>query len=604
LSGKVLLFRVLIYLFAVTWGAIQAWNYRFELFFGDSQAYFDMANYYAQGEFGKAVSLYWSPLYPMISGALFALFKPDPYWQFFQVKFVNLFFLVVCFLTYEFFFVQLYRYYLEVVVKADPARQLIDRNTLLFCGYALLLLYSLSFGGVHQDTPDMINACTFFLSGGLVLRLIIEPTVRHATIFGVSLGLGYLCKAIMFPMSVIYEALILMRFAPIGFNFKRNFKYTAVSLAVMSIFAVPWIWTLSNYLGALTFGESAKFVYINLVENKDPLTVEGLKHPPRVIFEKPRIREYATPVNGTVPFLYDLGWWTYGAKIHVKVSDLAMVIFCDLLYYFETFLALPALIAAYVAIKSRTNPLSWKNTIATAPIWIPPVALCAQYALVNNVYMIPYINRYFIAAYPLMMLATLIALRVPPDPDANVEENQSQGSKLLVRRNVINSACVITAMLCLILAAPRFIYDVSGLAQERQNSWFKIAKALEDAGIKSGDHVAQLGGRLHRNTQYTEPNKIKLIASVYDEDYFWTLDEKKREEVYSVLRKAGAKALVYVWTPDLEDPIITRDLDIFAKITGVKLKSPFKEFPLPANPTGWTEVPGTQASFYILGSGE
>jgi hypothetical protein len=603
LPDKVLLLRVLIYIFAVTWGAIQAWNYRFELFFGDSQAYFDMANYYAQGEFGKAVSLYWSPLYPMISGAMFALFKPDPYWQFYQVKFVNLFFLLVVFLSYDLFFVQLYRYYLEVVVKADPVRQIIDRNVLMFCGYALLILYSLSFGGVHQDTPDMINACTFFLSGGLVLRLLIEPTVRHAAVFGVSLGLGYLCKAIMFPMSLIYEALVLMRFAPLGFNIK-NLKFAVISIATMSIFAVPWVWTLSNYLGALTFGESAKFVYINLVENKDPLTVEGLKHPPRVIFDKPRIREYATPVNGTVPFLYDLGWWTYGAKIHVKVSDLAMVILCDLLYYFETFLALPILITTYVSIKSRTNPLSWKNAIATAPIWIPPAALCAQYALVNNVYMIPYINRYFIAAYPLMMLATLIALRVAPNKNDGNQQTQASKPTRPAEKNLVNSACLITAILCLTLATPRLIYDVSGLAQERQNSWFNIAKALADAGIKSGDHVAQLGGRLHRNTQYTEPNKIKLIASVYDEDYFWSLDEAKREEVYSVLRKAGAKALIYVWTPDLEDPIITRDLELFARVTGVKLKSPFKEFPLPSNPTGWKEVPGAQASFYILDSGD
>lgn len=594
---KVLLLRILVYIFVVTWGALQAWNYRFELFFGDSQAYFDMATYYSRGEFGKAVSLYWSPLYPMVAGAMFALFKPDPYWQFFQIKFVNLFFLVVVFLTYDFLFKQLYRHYTDVIVNADSDRQIIDRNILHFCGYALLILYSLSFGGVHQDTPDMINACNFFLSGGLVLRLLMEPTVRHACIFGLSLGLGYLCKAIMFPMSLIYEALILLKFAPLGLNFKNNWKFAVISLVTMSVLAVPWIWTLSNYLGALTFGESAKFVYINLVENKDPLTVEGLKHPPRVIMEKPRIREYATPVNGTVPFLYDLGWWTYGAKIHVKFSDLAMVILCDLLYYFETFLALPLFIVAFVAVKSRSNPVSWKNVIATAPIWVPPAALCAQYGLVNNVYMIPYINRYFIAAYPLMMLATLVALRVRPRKNDGSETSGPEA-----RPNLVNTACIVTAVICLVLATPRFIFDVTGLAQERQNSWFKIAQSLEHAGIKSGDHVAQLGGRLHRNTQYTEANKIKLIASVYDEDYFWKLDDAKREEVYNVLRKAGAKALIYVWTPDLEDPIITRDLELFAKITGVKLRTPFKEFPLPSNPTGWKEVPGVQASYYILES--
>jgi len=47
LTDKVFLCRVMVYLVAIIWGAIQAWNYRFELFFGDSQQYFDMADYYS-----------------------------------------------------------------------------------------------------------------------------------------------------------------------------------------------------------------------------------------------------------------------------------------------------------------------------------------------------------------------------------------------------------------------------------------------------------------------------------------------------------------------------------------------------------------------------
>jgi hypothetical protein len=568
----------------MAWGAIQAWNYRFELFFGDSQAYFDMATYYSQGKFAEAVSLYWSPLYPMIAGAMFKVIPQDPYWQFFQFKFVNLFFLPIVFLSYDFFFGQFYRYYTDIVANADPGREIADKNILRFCGYALLIQFSLAFGGVHQDTPDMINACTFFLSGGLLLRLLVAPTKLHACLFGLSLGFGYLCKAIMFCMSLIYEALLVLKYAPLKLNIKNNLMYVVLSLATMAILATPWICTLSGRVGKLTFGESAKFVYINLVENKDPLKVEGLEHPPRVIFEKPLIREYATPVPGTVPFLYDLGYWSYGAKVNIRVLDLVMVILCDLLYYLETFLYIPILVIGFVAFKSRSWPLSWKSIIASAPIWIPPVALCAQYALVNNLYMIPYIDRYFIAAYPLLMLAILISFRLPK----------------IQSGNLINKACLFTSILCLLIALPRLTFDVTGLFKERQNAWYQIAQALSEAGVKPGDQVAQLGGRLHRNTQYTEPHKIKLIASVYDEDYFWTLDETKRAEVYDCLRKAGARALVYVRIPDMEDPIITRDLKIISSVTGVKLKSPFKEFPVPTNTVGWKDVPGVEACYYIL----
>lgn len=583
MTDKVFLGRILVYIFALSWGAIQAWNNRFELFFGDSQAYFDMANYYAQGEFGKAVSLYWSPLYPMVAGAMFKIFQPDPYWQFLQFKVVNWIFLFVVFLSYDFFFAQLYRYYTEVIAKADPEREILDKNLLRFTGYSLLILFSLAFGGVHQDTPDMINACTFFFSGGLVLRLLVDPTKFHAALFGISLGFGYLCKAIMFPMALIYESLLLLKYAPLNLNVGKNIVYVVISLATMSILAAPWIATLSARVGTLTFGESAKFVYINLVENKDPLKVDGLKHPPRVINDKPLIREYATPVPGTVPFLYDLGYWTYGAKVNVKLSDLALVIGCDLLYYLETFFYIPIAVTLFLLIRTRSWPLPLKPLTMSAPIWIPPTALCAQYALVNNLYMIPYIDRYFIAAYPLMMLAILVSFKTKKADTFP-----------------LSKACKLTAVLCLLIASGRFVYDVTGLFQPRQNNWYTIAQSLKKSGIKSGDHVAQLGGRLHRNTQYTEPNKIKLIASVYDEEYFWNSPEEERKLVYDCLRNIGARALVYVRIPDMEDPIITRDLKIFSAITGAKLQSPFKEFPVPTRPTGWTPVPGVDAWYYIL----
>ena len=164
----------------------------------------------------------------------------------------------------------------------------------------------------------------------------------------------------------------------------------------------------------------------------------------------------------------------------------------------------------------------------------------------------------------------------------------------------MKNACAFTSIFCLLIASARLTYDVTGLFKERQNLWYGIAQSLSQAGIKPGDPVAQLGGRLHRNTQYTEPNKIKLIASVYDEEYFWTLDLSKKEDVYNCLRKTGAKALVYVRIPDMEDPIITRDLKILSSVFGMKLKSPFKEFPVPTDLTGWKTVPGVDAYYYIL----
>lgn len=577
LTDKVFLCRILVYLVAIIWGAIQAWNYRFELFFGDSQQYFDMADYYRHGEFGKAVSLYWSPLYPMIAGLFFKLFPPSSYWEFFQFKFINFAFLIATFFSYEFFFNQFYKYYTEVIVAADPDRQLIDRNTLLFCGYALVMLFALAFGGVHQDTPDMINAALFFLSSGFLLRQLVKPTIPAACLFGLTLGVGYLCKAIMFAMSLIYLGL--------NFVFKRNIVCFIATIACFAVIAAPWVWTMSNKVGKLSIGESAKFVYINLVEERDPIQAEGLVHPPRVIHKDPLIREYGDEVPGTCPFLYDLGYWTYGAIAHVKASDLLKVILSDLLYYTQTFLYIPIIIVGYIAIASRSWPLPFKSLWKTSPIWFPSFGLCAQYALVNNIFMIPYIDRYFIAAYPIAMLGILLAVRLP--------NNQSE--------KLLNKACVLTAILCLGIAfSTRLTFDISELFREKHHIWYDTAMALKQDGVKHGANVAQLGGRLHRNTQFTEPEKLRITASVLEEELFWKQSKEEREAIMDLLRKAGIHAVIYARIPDLEDPLVARDLKFIQNLFNLKLDLPFKNYPEPSDLTGWKQVPNSEVYYYLL----
>ncbi len=566
----------MVYLVAIIWGAIQAWNYRFELFFGDSQQYFDMAYYYSQGEFEKAVSLYWSPLYPMIAGLVFKLFPTPSYWQFLEFKFINLAALVATFFSYEFFFRHFYNYYTNIVVGADPDRALLSRNTLLFTGYALLILFALAFGGVHQDTPDMINAALFFLSSGFLLKQLVKPTKLGACLFGITLGFSYLCKAIMFCMAIVYLGL--------NFVFKRKIVCIVLTTACFAVVAAPWVWTMSNKVGKLSIGESAKFVYINLVEERDPIHAEGLIHPPRFLHKDPEIKEYGNDVPGTYPFLYDLGYWTQGAIAHVKAEDLIRVITYDLIYYFQTFLYIPTLVIGYLAIACRRWPFTVKSLWRSAPVWTPTLALCAQYALVNNLWMIPYIDRYFVAAYPIAMLGILIALRVP-----NSYEKQ------------LHRAALLNATICIVMAlSTRFAFDIYELTKEKHHIWYETAMALKNDGIKSGDKIAQLGGRLLRNNQYTEPEKLQIIATVGQEDLFWKQTKAQQQEVYEVLRKTGARALVFARVPDMEDPLITRDISVARDLLGVKLTMPFKNYVEPGDLTGWKQVPGREIYYYLL----
>lgn len=612
MTNKVFLWRVLIYLTAVVWGAIQAWNYRFELYFGDSQQFFDIAHYYRNGQFSEAVSTYWSPLYPMIEGLVFKLIAPSPYWEFLAFKLVNLIFLVTTFLSYEFFFAHFYKYYTDVIVTADPDRAVIDRNTLLFSGYSLLFLFTIGFVGVHQDTPDMVLATLVLLSSGFLLKQLLNPTKLTACLFGLTLGFGYLCKTIMFSMTIVYLGL--------NFVFKRNIVCILISFACFAVLATPWVWTISERMGQISFGESAKFIYINLVEERDPCKSEGLAHPIHFVENSPtEIRTYGDEVPGTVPFLYDLGYWTKGSKINFRIGDLSQVIFCSFIYYCQTFFYLPLLVVGFAGIASRSWPLSIRSLWKAMPVLAPALAFFAQYSMAHNLYILAYIDRYFVVAYPIAMLGILAAIRIPgksftkkPSPDQakaieigqidTVETSSDSDSDQLLRRSnrVLKTACVFSTIICFSIAFTfRFTHDVSELFVEKRPLWYDTAMALRNDGIKYGDQVAQLGMRLHRNTQFTEAEKLRITVSVAHDGEFWKLTREQKEEVLSILRKFGVRALVYAQIDDPEDSLFAKNLKIINKLFGVQVPT-IGGYPNPTDLTGWKQVPGYTIYYYLL----
>ena len=571
--------RFVVYFVALAWGALQAWNSRYELFFADSQQYFDMAYYFSQGEFAKTVSLYWSPLYPMVAGLLLKLFPAPAYWQFFQFKLVNLGILLATFVSFDFFFGQLYAYYSSAIVAEDTERAVIGKNALRFCGYALLLLFSLAFGGVYQDTPDMLAAALFFLSSGLFLKLLTKPTKLAACLFGFSCGFGYLAKAVMFSLTALY--LVLMSTSLL----RRKVVCIVLAAACFALIAAPWVWLMSSKAEHFSIGESAKFVYINLVEERDPVSAEGLIHPPPILHRDPLVRAFGHEIPGTCPFFYDIGYWTQGAIAHVRISDLVRVIGLNTIYYIQTFLYIPFLIVALIAIRTRSWPVPARSLWRAAPVLLPPLALCAQYALVSNLYVTTYVNRYFIAAFPVAILAILIAIRVPKE----------KFPKLLHR------AVVLTTCLCLASAfSSRFLYDLSECFKEQHHLWYNVSAALKGDGIKYGDDVAILGCRIHRNSQFAEAEKLRIVASIWQEELFWQQTPAQRREVLDIVRRAGARAVVYSRVPDLEDSLFAQNLILIQQLFNLKLQMPFKNYPAPTDLTGWKQVPGSEVYYYLL----
>ena len=91
---------------AIVLGAAQAWTSRFSMN-ADGIQYLDNASAYSNGDFQHALNSQWSPLYPWLISAWFAMVRPSPYLEFPAVHWLNfliyllslagfLFFLNVC----------------------------------------------------------------------------------------------------------------------------------------------------------------------------------------------------------------------------------------------------------------------------------------------------------------------------------------------------------------------------------------------------------------------------------------------------------------------------------------------------------------------------
>jgi hypothetical protein len=173
----------------------------------DGISYLDMGDAILRGDWKMAINGHWSPFYPWMLGVALRLFRPTAYSEFTIVHFVN--FLIYLFALGSFDI-------LLRAVLADRPRggDLTSRSSwlpewvVLAMGYAVFLWSSLSLITMSRVGPDLLMAGFLYLALALLLRLWARPqSFCPFVAIGLVLGLGYLAKAPMFPISSIFFAI-------------------------------------------------------------------------------------------------------------------------------------------------------------------------------------------------------------------------------------------------------------------------------------------------------------------------------------------------------------------------------------------------------------
>lgn len=533
--------------FGILLGASQAWLTRHNIA-ADGISYLDMGSAFAQGNPGALINGYWSPLYPAAIGAALSIFQPSPENEFAIVHVVNFAMFLLAFASFEFF--------LRSVLAAVQENRWFVQLT----GYVVFFWASLHLITVSVTSPDMTMAIFVFLATGFLVRIAGE-SVPRGTLFaglGLALGLGYLAKAPMFPLSFVYLAIA----AALAWKQHVLIKGIGLAAATFLAIAIPAIALLSFDKERLTFGDSGRLNYSWYVDGAayrhwqgeplgprsqvapqwtaGPVSTGTPVHATRKVLDSPAVFEFAGSTGGTYPVWYDPSYWNEGLKAPFNLGQQIKRIVTNAKIYYAELLnphvvqhyqegrayrlfSLLLILAALALVVFGARP---RISVAI----LPAVAALGMYLLV---YAEP---RHMAAFVAILYTGIFAAMRIPRTLRI---ENFALAIVLvyLITGGVEGAPSI--------AAAAASVVSPSAPTEDMQ-----MADGLRQLGFGEGTHVGSLNYSNHDHVRWARIARATIVAERFpdaftpSEDEFWSADEQTKSAVIDALAKAGADIVV------------------------------------------------------------
>jgi hypothetical protein len=519
-------------------GFLQAWGARFYIE-PDGVNYLDVADAYMRADWGSAINGYWSPLYSWFLAGVKRLFAPSAYWESSALHLVNFGLYLLSLTSFEFFFRRLL-----VLLAARFPDSVGDEGLPKWAwwtlGYMAFLLISLRLITLTNDSPDMGLAALLFLAAGLMIDIAQRPssTFQHG-ILGVVLGIAYLTKSVMFPLAFVYLAMSM--FARGGR--KKADPRAAAGLAAFLIVSSPFVIALSQAKGHLTFGETGRVAYLDLVTGPSILSASGsaepsvdkLAHPINQLFKNPSVYEYAAPFASTYPLWYDGSYWWEGAKLRFKLRSQLRTTARTTGSYFHILSAEKEWIAGWLslAIFAAAWKTHAKRWLELWFVWLPSAAMLALYALLLVE------PRYVAVAMAVLGVSLFAAL-----PWHKINSVPRLGTAIVLAIAITSGAALLREQ------APSLATCVRPPAHVQ---WI-AAMELRRLDFQPGDHFAVLGHTTVAD-YWAHMGGFTIVADVPLEEVqsYWSAPPGKRAAISSTLGAHGVKAIVSASTPPIPD---------------------------------------------------
>ncbi len=518
---------------------LEAWSQR-RFINEDGISYLDMSDALIRHNWHLLINPIWSPLYPLLIGVATWLTRPSAQWEVPIVHALNLVIFLGALASFEFLMRQVIS-----VLRRENGREDADSAAPLPVWAWQLVGYSLfawsTFGMIwapRMITPDLLVAMLVYLDAGLLLSLR-ASTKRSRTclLLGLTLGLGYLAKAILFPMAFVF---IVVAFFVIG-EWRKAVLPVAMTFLLFCAVAAPLFISMSKRVGRPSYSEAGNMNYTWHVNHFNPYfsSISGpppyLKHPMTLLYKSPRVFGFREPLAFTYPPRSDMEYWSTGAHSVINPRDQLRAIGENLTVLFADVHIVPLSgligVAVILLLMSPDAPRRFKDILRSWPLFVPGVVAPCLYLLVSLEprYVAPFLVMVLLGLFPGILL---------------------QNPKDTAKRTTISAVVVATSLM--VLTALLVVYHLAGFPRgEKGDLYLEVGQSLNRAGVRSGEDVAIIGDSSD-GCRWARMARVRIVAQILREDVadFWQVSSPRvKAGVYDAFAKAGAKAVVAEQSP-------------------------------------------------------
>jgi len=535
-------------------GFFHTWANRHYLTNADAMSYLDIAEAYLRGDWSKAVNSYWSPLYSWVIAGGLLLIKPSPYWKFSVLHLINFFIYIFTFGCFGFFIRELIRFH-----RNRTGEELGQSKFVTFpdwgwlgLGYSIFIWSTLYLIKVSLESPDLLLAGFVYLSSGILLLIHRRKESWFPFVFlGTSLGLGYLTKTVMLPLSLAFLAAAALSVQGI----RKSLPRITLTLGTMLLVISPFVSAISLAKGRLTLGDSGRLNYLWAIEGIPPRHWQGQddsngrpRHRTQKLLDVPPVYKFADNVGGTYPLAYDPSYWYEGAVSHFDLKRQLKVLIQSLQPLYDLYLewgVQNSLMVCYVflIIMRRRRSGIFKDLWSVFPIALPALGGLGIYSLINVQ------GRYLAPFIVLGWLALFSGLRLSQSKEAQ----RVLASVAIALIATIMSSVVISSFGEVRAAAKDLI---AGEDVTTHDQWL-VAEGLKQMGVENGAPVAVIGDSYR--AFWAHLAGLQIIAEIPGEHSmgFWALDGPAQKRAIQAFAQTGAKVIVADPQPQaFFDPVV------------------------------------------------